>query len=136
MTYTGTSDPELRFQLVGATDVTPKAITAAKLVEYPGYDTDDQGFYMSQPVGGTLVYSPLDEATVGLGSWWLQGGPSNDPQYRLTLDGSATAAVLWDSSKNWYKVYIGSNIPTGVVGMVAVELKVTKYCGPGNTYCF
>ncbi|KAI5853153.1 hypothetical protein DFP73DRAFT_535376 [Morchella snyderi] len=127
-------DPELRFQLVGVSAM-GIAITAARLVEYPGYDTADQGYYMSKPANGSLIYSVFDESTDGLGPWWLVRGPDVDPQFRLTFEGSSVAKAWWDASKNRYKVYMGTDIPGNLTGLIDMDMKVTQYCGPGYTYC-
>lgn len=131
-------NPVLRFQLIGMMNrnFDGTIISTAKIVEYPGYSTNDEGFYVSQPVGGRMAYSTFDESPGLLESWWLVPGPSNDPQFHLTLNGNSTAKVLWDDSKGRYGVYIGTDIPADRVSdMYEVYLKVTAYCGLGNTYC-
>lgn len=132
------SDTPLRFELIGSINIAGELITAAKLVGYPGYSTTDEGLYMWQQEGGTFVYGLFDDSPVYLKSWWLKEGPSNDPQWRLTLDGNSTAKALWNDSKGRYNIYIGSGIPADrVQDMIDVDLKVTTFCGPGpNDYCF
>lgn len=128
--------PELRLLVVGVTDSHGTPITAAKLVEYPGYPTSDQGLYMWQPVNGSLSYSTFDSSPGELGSWWFKAGPAIDPQLRLTLNGNSTAKLLWDDVTKRYVIYIGENIPVDHLDeMYDIDLKATEYCGPGYTYC-
>jgi hypothetical protein len=131
-------DTRVHFVFGVMTNILGELTPTAKIVEYPGYSTDDRGIYLTQPDGGHLAYSTFDENPgTEFGPWWLQNGPSNDPQYRLTFNGNETAMVLWDNSKERYNVYIGDNIPADrIQDMIPIDLKVTEYCGPNNEYCF
>lgn len=130
-------DTPVHFVFGVMTNIPGELVATAKLVEYPGYSTDDRGIYLTQPAGGHLAYGTFDENPgTEFGPWWLVRGPDEDPQYRLSFNGNSTAMVLWDDVKGWFNVYIGDNIPADrVQDMYAIDLKVTEYCGPNNQYC-
>lgn len=126
-------NPVLRYQIVATVNRSGDVISAAKLVGYPNYTAPDNDLYMWQE-GGAFLYGPFGESPANLGSWWFTPGPPNDSQLRLTLDGNSTAKALWNASTLRYDFFIGSGIPTDhVQDMFDIELKVTKYCGPGAT---